>query len=157
VRLGRSLAGSVAGGGPGAGAGHGGPTTAAESIGELDGAPVVRKKGPYGHYVAWKGQNVSCKETETLEELTPRLQAKVSGDVVDHTVGPYKIRKGPYGLYMFKPTASNRKPTFVSIPDGTQWATLTLESAEQMYKQSVTAKKEAKAPSKRSKNKETTS
>ena len=129
-----------------------------DSIGYLDGAPVVRKKGPYGHYVVWRGQNLSCKETETLEELTPRLQAKVSGDVVDHTVGPYKIRKGPYGLYMFKATTGQaKKPTFVSIPDGTPWATLTLESAEQIYKHSVAAKKEAKAPSTRSKNKETTS
>ena len=123
-----------------------------EILGELDGATVIRKKGPYGHYVTWKEHRVTCKVDETLEALTPRLQAKMSGDVVDHTVGPYKIRKGPYGLYMFK-TGGTKKPTFVSIPEGTPWATLTLESAEQIYKHCAAAK----APAKRSSNKETAS
>ena len=123
-----------------------------ETLGELDSATVIRKKGPYGYYVTWKEHRVTCKIDETLDELTPRLQAKVSGDAVDHTVGPYKIRKGPYGLYMFK-TGGTKKPTFVSIPDGTPWATLTLESAEQIYKHCAATK----APAKRSSNKETTS
>ena len=111
-----------------------------ESIGELDGAPVTIKKGPYGHYASWKTYSVNCKADETLEELTPRLQAKTSTDTVDHTVGPYKIKKGPYGLYMFK-TGTKGKPTFVNIPDTTPWATLTPESAEQVYKHCAAAKR----------------
>ena len=118
-----------------------------EAIGDLDGSPVTIKKGPYGFYASWKTHKVNCKADETLEELTPKFQAKSSGDAVDHTVGPYKIRKGPYGLYMFK-TGTKGKPTFFSIPDATPWATLTPESADQVYKHC------AKARAKPSANKE---
>ena len=116
---------------------------AAESIGELEGSPVTRKKGPYGYYVAWKEHKVNCKETETLEEIAPRLLAKTDVNTVNHQVGPYTIRRGPYGLYMFKASvgAKAKKPTFVSLPDTTAWATLTPESAEQIYKQFSKAKK----------------
>ena len=108
-----------------------------EAIGDLEGSPVTIKKGPYGYYASWKEHKVNCKADETLEELTPKLQAKV--DAVDHTVGPYKIRKGPYGLYMFK-TGTKGKPKFVSIPDATPWATLTPESADQIYKHCLKAR-----------------
>jgi len=114
-----------------------------DALGELDGAPVTIKKGPYGYYATWKDQRLTCKADETLEELTPKLQAKVSADTVDHTVGAYKIKKGPYGLYMFR-TGTKGKPTFVSIPDATPWATLTPESAEQIYKHCAAAKKTSK-------------
>ena len=109
---------------------------AAEQIGELEGSPVTRKKGPYGHYVVWKEHKVNCKETETLEDISPRLLAKTATNTVNHQVGPYTIRRGPYGLYMFKATAgAKKKPTFVSLPETVEWATLTPESAEQIYKQ----------------------
>jgi len=112
-------------------------------LGELEGASVVRKKGPYGHYVAWKEHKVNCKETETLEEISPRLLAKTAANTVNHQVGPYTIRRGPYGLYIFKATAGakTKKPTFVSLPEETAWATLTPESAEQIYKQFLSARK----------------
>lgn len=113
----------------------------AEPIGELDGSPVVIKKGPYGYYASWKEYKVNCKADETLEDLEPRLRAKI--DALDHTVGPYKIRRGPYGLYMFR-TGTKGKPTFVSIPDTTPWASLTPESAEQIYKQCMASKKAPK-------------
>ena len=115
--------------------------TTPDSIGEIDGDPVTIKKGPYGFYASWRQHKVNCKADETIEELTPKFEAKTSADTVDHTVGPYKIRKGPYGLYMFK-TGLKGKPTFVNIPDATPWATLTPESAEQIYKHCAAAKKE---------------
>ena len=118
--------------------------TAAESIGELEGSPVTRKKGPYGYYVAWKEHKVNCKETETLEEIAPRLLAKTAENTVNHQVGPYTIRRGPYGLYMFKASIGTKKPTFVSLPDTTDWKTLTPESAEQIYKQFSKVKKAKK-------------
>lgn len=115
---------------------------AADHIGELDGSPVTRKKGPYGYYAAWKEHKVNCKETETLEEISPRLLAKTAANTVNHQVGPYTIRRGPYGLYMFKAVAgAKKKPTFVSLPETTEWATLTPESAEQIYVQFSKAKK----------------
>jgi len=73
-----------------------------------------------------------------------RLANKVDfGDAVDHQVGAYKIKRGPYGLYMFK-TGGKTKPVFVGIPDTTPYATLTPEGAEQLYKHCATAKKETK-------------
>jgi DNA topoisomerase-1 len=117
-------------------------SASAEQIGELEGAIVIRKKGPYGYYVAWKEHKVNCKETETLEEISPRLLAKTVANTVNHQVGPYTIRRGPYGLYMFKATAgAKKKPTFVSLPETTEWSTLTPESAEQIYKQFLSARK----------------
>jgi topoisomerase IA-like protein len=104
-----------------------------QQLGEVEGEPVIRKKGPYGHYVIWKEQRISCKADETLETIEIRLTSK--GDVnntVDHTIGPYKIRRGQYGLYMYK-TGGKTKPTFVSLPDTTEWASLTVEGATQLY------------------------
>jgi DNA topoisomerase-1 len=119
--------------------------SAGEALGDLEGHPVTRKKGPYGHYVTWQGHNVNCKEDEALTDIAPRLLAKATpaADAVDHQVGPYKIKKGPYGLYMFKSVpGSKTKPTFVSIPAETAWATLTTEGAELLYKSSAAAVKE---------------
>jgi DNA topoisomerase-1 len=119
-------------------------------LGSLDGAPVVRRTGRYGPYVTWMAVTLNCTAEDTLETLTPKLQAKTSGDTVDHTVGAYKIKRGPYGLYMFK-TGSKTKPVFVSIPDSTQWATLTPEGAEELYKHCAAAKKEVTAAKKEGK------
>jgi hypothetical protein len=118
-----------------------------DTLGDLDGTPVQRRTGRFGPYVTWGTVTLNCRAEETLEDLTPRLRAKASPDTVDHAVGEYKIKKGPYGLYMFKVTApgSKTKPTFVSIPDATPWATLTPEGAAELYKHAATAKREAKA------------
>jgi DNA topoisomerase-1 len=126
-------------------------TTAAaaggETLGDLDGTPVQRRTGRYGPYVTWGAVTLNCRAEDTLEDLTLRLRAKASPDTVDHLVGEYKIKKGPYGLYMFKvtPPGSKTKPTFVSVPDTTPWATLTPEGAAELYKHAATAKKETAA------------
>jgi topoisomerase IA-like protein len=123
--------------------------TAGESLGDLEGSPVIRKRGPYGFYATWSCTagtiNVNCKAEETLAEIGPRLLAKATpaADAVDHQVGPYKIKRGPYGLYMFK-TGTAKKPTFVSIPDNTPWATMSPESADAVYKHCSDAIKEKK-------------
>lgn len=120
--------------------------TTVDILGELDGDPVQRKKGPYGYYVLWRSMNLACKVDDTLESIGPKLleKAESATTAVNHTVGPYVIRNGPYGLYMYKSVASNRKPTFVSIPDATPWSTLTTEGAEQLYKYCMATKKAAK-------------
>jgi DNA topoisomerase-1 len=114
-----------------------------DSIGELDGSPVTIRNGKFGHYATWNSIRINCSADDTLETLTPRLQAKASPDAVNHEVGPFVIRRGPYGLYMFKRASTTKKPTFVSIPDTTPWATLTPEGAEQLYKHFLDAKKTA--------------
>jgi DNA topoisomerase-1 len=113
-------------------------TTSGDELGELEGDPVIRKKGPYGHYVTWRTYRLTVKAEETLEDVSPRLLA--APDAVDHTVGPFKIRKGAYGLYMFK-TGLKSKPTFVGIPDTTPYSTLTVEGAEALYKEHNKPKK----------------
>jgi DNA topoisomerase-1 len=123
--------------------------TTGESLGDLEGSPVIRKRGPYGVYVTWSCTagtiNVNCKAEETLAEIGPRLLAKATpaADAVDHQIGPYKIKRGPYGLYMFK-TGTVKKPTFVSIPETTPWATMSVESADAVYKHCSAAKRDAK-------------
>jgi DNA topoisomerase-1 len=116
-------------------------STEGEELGELDGSPVIRKNGKFGHYVTWNSVTMNCKDTDTLEELEPRLKAKVSGDAVDHQVGTYRIKRGPYGLYMYKTGTAATKPIFVSVPDSTPYQTLTAEGAEQLYKTCAAAKK----------------
>ena len=121
--------------------------TAGETLGEIDGKPVQRRTGRYGPYVTWGTISVNCGADETLADIAPRLHAKASPDTVDHAVGEYKIKKGPYGLYMFKVTApgSKTKPTFVSIPDTTPWSTLTPEGAAELYKHSAAVKRAKKS------------
>jgi topoisomerase IA-like protein len=116
-------------------------TGSGDAIGEIEGDPVVRKKGPHGHYVTWRTYNVSCTADEVLDSLAPRLLAKV--DALDHTIGPFKIRKGAYGLYMFRMDTKG-KPAFVGIPDTTPYTTLTVEGAEALYKEHNVAKTKTK-------------
>jgi len=126
-----------AGEGSGVPSGSGVPVGSGDALGELEGDPVTRKKGPHGHYVTWRTYNVSCTPEEALDGVAPRLLAKV--DAIDHTIGPFKIRKGTYGLYMFR-TGSKGKPAFVGIPDDTAYTTLTVEGAEALYKENNKAK-----------------
>jgi DNA topoisomerase-1 len=120
------------------------------TLGNLDGDPIIRKSGKFGPYVTWKGRTVSCKDDDTLETLTPKLQALV--DSVDHCVGPYKIKSGPYGLYMFKPgpgPGSKGKPKFVNIPSDTSYETLTVEGADALYTHCSKEKGKGKGKGKR--------
>ena len=129
--------------------------TEGEELGTLGEHPVIRRKGPYGHYVVWGTHRINCTESDTLDSLTERLYQKgkpAAEGAVDHQVGEYKIKRGPYGLYMFKITAPSSKgktkPAFVSIPDTTQWHTLTPEGAAALYKHCLTTKREASAAKK---------
>ncbi len=116
--------------------------TTGELLGEIDGDPVLRKSGKFGPYVTWRTYTLNCTLQDTLDDIQPKLLAKTTVDAVDHQVGPYKIKRGPYGLYMYKPTVGAKaKPTFVSIPDATPWQTLTPEGAEELYKHCASAAK----------------
>lgn len=115
-----------------------------ESLGDLNGQPVIKKSGKFGAYVTWKEFSVHCKASDTLEEVREKLLAKEDPSAVDRLVGEFRIRKGPYGLYMFKVSApgSTKKPVFVNVPEDTPWATLTPESAASVYRAALAAKKE---------------
>ena len=107
------------------------------TLGDLDGEPVMKKSGKFGPYVTWKSITLSLKGAETFDEICAGLQAKVGS--IDHQVGPFRIKKGPYGLYMYKTESGTKKPTFVGIPANTEWSKLTVEGAEALYRASKKA------------------
>ena len=112
------------------------------NMGDVDGDAVIRKMGPIGLYVTWKGRTMSCKDDDTLDTLIPKLRELMNS--VDHCVGPFKIKSGPYGLYMFKCQGQGQgkgKPKFVSIPSDTSYTTLTIEGADTLYKHCCSIKK----------------
>lgn len=111
-----------------------------EMLGDLDGEPVVRRKGQYGSYVTWGTVRLTCTAEDTLDALTPKLREKRNPDAVDHQIGCYRIKSGAYGLYMYR-TGGTQKPVFVSVPAGTSYATLTVEGADALYKHCLEAKK----------------
>ena len=43
-------------------------------LGELDGHPILIKKGPYGHYLDWNGQRKRCTEHTTREQAIQLIQ-----------------------------------------------------------------------------------
>ena len=95
-----------------------------------------------GRFVTWKGRTMSCKDDDTLDTLIPKLRELMNS--VDHCVGPFKIKSGPYGLYMFKCQGQGQgkgKPKFVSIPSDTSYTTLTIEGADALYKHCCSIKK----------------
>ena len=83
-----------------------------DTIGEIDGSPVIKKKGPYGWYAECNGKKVACQEDATIEKLTEQFQNQESATL--KVIGQFQIRKGPYGPYMFKTEAAKKE--FVSIP-----------------------------------------
>jgi DNA topoisomerase I len=93
-------------------------------LGEWEGYPIVRKQGKFGSYVEWNGKRVSCAETDTMEAVVEKLQGaeKSSGT----RVGQFEIRKGPYGLYMFKWATTGPARKFVGVPES-----LTLETVKE--------------------------
>lgn len=120
------------------------PAQMGDALGTLEGDTVIRKTGKFGPYVEWKGFKQSCKEDDTLESLTDRLLAKIAPDAVDHLVGPFKIKRGVKGnLFMFK-LGGPGKPVFVDIPEDTDWARLTPEGADKLYKSQLGGKGKVK-------------
>jgi len=71
--------------------------------------------------VEWNGKSVSIDLENTLEEIQEKIKGSSKGTVI----GDYEIRKGPYGLYMFKQSAKGPARKFVSVPDSLNLGTVT--------------------------------
>jgi DNA topoisomerase-1 len=99
------------------------------TIGEYEGQPMVRMKGPYGEYVTCGSSNVPWKEGDTPDTIRERLKSK--GDAVLHTLGPFEFRRGPYGVFMFKKDVQQKK--FVGLPQALDPKALTVEAAIKIY------------------------
>ena len=111
-----------------------------ESIGEYNGHPVLKKKGPYGLYAECNGIRVNCLADTSLEEIIVKLQAKQESPAI--VLGPFQIRTGQYGPYLMKSGASGagKKPVCVSIPKGTDVDTLTAQQAGEIFEAGLKAK-----------------
>ena len=80
-------------------------TAKGELIGMLETQEIRKKKGPYGLYIECGTTRIPYKG-ETLEQLQEKLQAKITfaqtETAFERKVGDFIIRKGPYGLYLYK-------------------------------------------------------
>jgi hypothetical protein len=116
-----------------------------ESLGDLDGFPVLLKKGQYGAYVEWNGIRHSYKETE-FEALCEQLKNKGTGTQdTDSTlgtfcrkVGDYTIKRGPYGLFFFRGGAA--KMVFAKFPAGLVAETIGVADCAAAYKLAADSK-----------------
>lgn len=107
-------------------------------LGEHDGHPITKKVGKFGPYVEWNGKTVSISATDTLQQITEKLSnsAATTGKVV----GTFEIRKGPYGLYMFKRTAVGPARKFVGVPDTIDLDTVTEQTLLELFQEGLKAK-----------------
>ena len=117
-----------------------GKQRAGSELGEYNGHPIVKKKGPYGLYAECNGVRVNCTEETTLEDIICKLEAK-SQETPAKTLGPFQIRTGQYGPYLMKTdTPKGKKPVCVSIPKGTDIDTLTAQQAGEIFEAGMKAK-----------------
>jgi DNA topoisomerase-1 len=112
-----------------------------DTIGMLETEEIRKKKGPYGEYLEWKGIKIPYKE-ETLEQTQERFQAKQSSQTEApycRTVGDFTIKKGPYGLYVYKHTL--KKAQFVSFPKALDPEKVNAVDLQGLYSEGIKKKK----------------
>jgi DNA topoisomerase-1 len=114
-------------------------------LGMLDGSPVVGKTGKFGPYVEWQTSRLSYKSGDTFDDIAEKLKAAASnssssGSPALRVVGQYEIRKGPYGLYMFKHAVKGPSRKFVSVPASIAVETVTEQELDTVYKAGLEAK-----------------
>jgi DNA topoisomerase-1 len=110
----------------------------ASNMGQFNGEPIIKKKGPYGNFLECKGIRIAYEESDTAEQILVKFtdSAKASENKV--TVGPYRFAIGKYGPYMYKDIV---KKIFVSIPSNINPKNLTEAEAAAIYKNGIEAKK----------------
>lgn len=107
------------------------------AIGTWKEQPVTKHTGKYGPYVKCGSINLSVTPEDTWDTIQAKLEAKGTGPV--HIMKEFEFRKGPYGIYMFKPAL--KKKVFVTVPEGTPVEHLTDAEAAALYKAGLDAKK----------------
>jgi len=100
-------------------------------VGEYEGKPILKKKGPFGEYLVAGELKIPFVETDTVELIVQKLNAKKKGDASVMRVGPYIFKVGQYGPYMYK--ESLKKKVFVSVPSTINPKTLTEAEATALY------------------------
>jgi hypothetical protein len=123
---------------------------------EWEGAPVFRRKGPYGFYVACNGGKlkVGVGEHDEAEQILEKIRAKVKGGAAGGAGGAaalregvfgewpsYIIRQGPYGPYIMK--KGLKKAQFVKLLETVELdkvKDMTEADVEALYKAGLEAK-----------------
>jgi len=113
------------------------------ALGSYEGAPILKKSGPFGAYAVCAGVNVPFAPEDTEETLQAKFAAKKQA--VLHTIGPFEFRTGPYGVYMFKSDLVGKARKFVSLPTGVDPKVLTQEATVKLYQAGLKAKATASA------------
>jgi DNA topoisomerase-1 len=106
--------------------------------GSYNGVPIVVKKGPHGHYAQCGSLNVKVLDGDTAESIQQKLEEKTKTNL--HSLGEFEFRQGQYGPFMYKKTTGGKKPNFVSLPQGLDPKSLTLEAAERIYQTALQQK-----------------
>ena len=111
-----------------------------DSLGDLDGMPVLLKKGQYGQYVEWNGIRQSYKTDTEFEELCSQLKNKTGGTqdtdsslpTFNRQVGDYTIKRGPYGLFFYR--GGSAKMIFAKFPTDLAAETIGVADCAAAYK-----------------------
>jgi DNA topoisomerase-1 len=110
-----------------------------DMLGEWNGHPVVKKKGPYGFYAEWNNIKINLVDGDTLETIVVKIRAKQENPT--RLLGPFQIKTGPYGPYLMKVGQSAKsKPQYVSIPKETNIESLTAQQAGEIFEAGLKAK-----------------
>jgi DNA topoisomerase-1 len=121
---------------------------AGEHIGDMDGAEIRKKRGPYGFYAECKGVRVPLKGGEDLEQIKEKLIAKLSFAAAGESaytrrVGDFTIKRGPYGLYFYKHTL--KRVQFVKFPPSMDADKVTVSDITNLYSTGLAAKRKPKS------------
>ena len=110
-----------------------------DNLGDYHTFPIIRKKGKFGVYAEWNGKRVPCQATDTFEAIAEKIEAVRAA--AQGTVGPYEIRQGPYGLYMFKTALTGPARKFVSVPASIDISTVSESDLNAIYQAGLEQKK----------------
>jgi DNA topoisomerase-1 len=113
------------------------------TLGEHEGAAIVKKSGPFGTYAECNGVKVPWLPTDTAESLGAKLTAKSQSSL--HTLGQFEFRNGPYGVFMYKKDLVGKARKFVNVPSGVDPKVLTNEAATKIYQMGLQQKAKGQA------------
>ena len=99
-----------------------------KNLGNYKNMCVILKKGKYGVYINWNGNNYSIKHIKKnensikLEDILDVLLGKrtITSNIIKLVNEDISVRKGKYGPYLFYKTKSMNKPKFIKLK-GKDW------------------------------------